>query len=99
LVVQRQQAAALGIMPRVEELLAGSIPTADEITEAFWQVCHGGQRRMAEYMLAHGADINGSPGYSDQTPLDVAGSLDTRRDTMISWLRDQGAKSAEKTRP
>ena len=25
---------------------------------AFWQACHGGERRMAEYLLALGADLN-----------------------------------------
>jgi uncharacterized protein len=89
-------AAALGLLPRVEELLTGiPAPTAEDITEAFWQACHGGQRRMAEYLLAKGADINGNPGYTDQSPLDAAGSVDTRRDTMIAWLRDQGARSAK----
>jgi len=94
------QAAALGMMARVEELLAGSpAPTADEITEAFWQACHGGQRRMAEYLLAHGADVNGHPGYSEKTPLEIAGSLDTRRDIMVSWLRRRGARSSNETLP
>lgn len=89
-------AAALGLLPGVEELLTGiPAPTAEDISEAFWQACHGGQRRMAEYLLAKGADINGHPGYTDQSPLDVAGSIDTRRDTMVDWLRDQGARSAK----
>ena len=36
-------AAALGIMPRVEDLLdATPPPSPDDITEAFWQACHGG---------------------------------------------------------
>ena len=46
-------AAALGIMPRVEELLAATPPPSpDDVTEAFWQACHGGQRRTAERLLA-----------------------------------------------
>jgi hypothetical protein len=36
-------------MPRVEELLtAAPAPSADDLTEAFWQACHGGQRRLEE---------------------------------------------------
>ena len=36
-------AAALGLMPQVEEFLAASpAPSPDDITEAFWQACHGG---------------------------------------------------------
>ncbi|WP_206915776.1 ankyrin repeat domain-containing protein [Alicyclobacillus suci] len=66
-------ASALGMLSRVEELIASNpSPTADEITAAFWQACHGGQRRVAEYLLNKGADINGVPDYSDQTPLDIA---------------------------
>jgi ankyrin repeat protein len=90
------QAAALGATERVEEFLAASPrPTAAEINEAFWQACHGGQRRTADYLLTRGADMNASPGYSKETPLDIAGALDTRKDRMVSWLRDLGARSAE----
>src|SRR5258707_6813069 len=50
-------AAALGMMSRVEELLAGDPPpTPRDINNAFWQACGGGQRRAAEYLLAKGAD-------------------------------------------
>jgi ankyrin repeat protein len=88
-------AAALGIMPRVEELLAATpAPSSDDITEAFWQACHGGQRRTAECLLASGADLNGTPGYSDQTPADVAAEPDTQRENLITWLHDQGVAQA-----
>jgi uncharacterized protein len=83
-------AAALGIMPRVEELLAASpAPSADDITEAFWQACHGGQRRAAERLLAGGADVNGTPGYSDQTAAEAAADLGTQRENLIAWLHDR----------
>jgi ankyrin repeat protein len=83
-------AAALGIMPRLEELLATDpAPSADDITEAFWQACHGGQRRTAERLLASGADLTGSPGYSDQTPAEVAAELDTQRENLVTWLHDR----------
>jgi len=91
-------AAALGMMPRVAELLAGDPPpTPREINDAFWQACAGGQRRVAEHLLAKGADINWVPDYAKRTPVDEAGSLDTRRRrlTLVSWLRDQGAKSGK----
>jgi hypothetical protein len=54
-------AAALGMMTRAEELLAASPPARQQLTDAFWQACHGGERRMAEYLLALGADLNGTP--------------------------------------
>jgi len=86
------KAAALGLEARVTELLdSDPRPTQDELNHAFWQACHGGQRRMAEYLLAWGADINAVPDHTDQTPLDIAGSRDTRRDILTDWLRDDGA--------
>ena len=83
-------AAALGIMPRVEELLAATPPPSpDDITEAFWQACHGGQRRTAERLLASGADLDGTPGYSDQTAAEAAAELGTQRENLVTWLRDR----------
>lgn len=89
-------AAALGMMPRVKELMASNpSPTDDDINGAFWQACHGGQRRVAKYLLSKGADINVVPDYTDQTPLDMARSIDTRRDTLVVWLESNGAKSSK----
>jgi hypothetical protein len=77
-------------MPRVEELLATDpAPSADEITEAFWQACHGGQRRTAERLLASGADLTGTPGYSDQAPAEVAAELGTQRENLVTWLQER----------
>ena len=50
---------------------------------------------MAEYLLGLGAELNGTPSWGDDTPLDVADSLDTGRDALVSWLRGQGAKSSK----
>jgi hypothetical protein len=87
------EAAALGDRPRAEELLASDPPpAADDINEAFWQACRGGQRRLAEYLLVCGADISSSPGYAaGRTPLQAAAEVDTRHQAVISWLREQGA--------
>jgi uncharacterized protein len=83
-------AAALGIMARVEELLATiPPPSPDDITEAFWQACHGGQRRTAERLLASGADLNGTPGYSDQTAAEVAAEPGTQRENLVTWLHNR----------
>jgi ankyrin repeat protein len=81
-------AAALGILPRVEELLVPD-PTADDLNEAFWQACHGGQRRAAELLLNRGADPSAVPGYSEQTAAQVAAALDTRRENLVSWLGER----------
>jgi uncharacterized protein len=85
-------AAALGLLPRVEELLSASPPpTAADINEAFWQACHGGQRRTAELLVRRGADATAVPGYAQQTALEIAGTLDTRREILTTWLREQAA--------
>jgi hypothetical protein len=89
-------AAALGIRSRAEELIAASPPDRQQLTDAFWQACHGGQRRMAESLLALGAELNGTPSWAQSTPLDAADGLDTGREGLVGWLRSQGAqKSAE----
>jgi uncharacterized protein len=48
----------------------------------------------AEHLLDRGADINRVPDFTDQSPLDAAGGLDTRRGTLVDWLRGQGARPA-----
>src|SRR5438132_9978071 len=63
-------AAALGMLARTEELLREA--SQEEINNAFWQACSGGQRRAAELLLAHGADLNWVPDYAKGTPLDQA---------------------------
>ncbi len=84
-------AAALGMLGRTEELLRGASP--EEINNAFWQACAGGQRRAAELLLVHGADLNWVPDYARGTPLDQAGSIDTGRQALVTWLRERGARS------
>jgi len=88
-------AAALGLLDRLEELLAAAPPTPDELNRAFWQACHGGQRRAAERLLARGADINTSPDYADNlSALDQVLKPDTRHELLADWLRDHGGKTA-----
>jgi ankyrin repeat protein len=94
------QAAALGMAERAVELLATDPPpTQEQLDAAFWQACHGGQLRMAQLLLARGADIDATPGYSDQTPIEIAGSADTRRGQLVTWLRERGATSARTPAP
>jgi len=86
------QAAALGMLGRTKDLLRGASP--EEINNAFWQACAGGQRRVAELLLAHGADLNWVPDYAKGTPLDQAHSIDTGRAALVSLLQERGAHSA-----
>jgi hypothetical protein len=88
-------AAALGMVERTQQLLAERPEAAGEVSAAFWHACAGGQRRAAEYLLAQGADLNWVPDYAEGTPLDAAGSRGTRRDNVVSWLRERGAISAK----
>jgi hypothetical protein len=60
------QAAALGMRPRIDELISAEPPTKQQLTDAFWQACHGGQRRMAEHLFVLGAELNGTPSLGRQ---------------------------------
>lgn len=90
------QAAALGLLDRVEaQLAADPPPTPHEITNAFWGACHGGQRLTAECLLQAGADRNWI-GHDHLTPLDAA--LRRGATELVAWLRDQGAESVPSRR-
>ena len=49
---------------------------------------------MAEYLLALGADLNGTPSWDGGTPLDVAGGVGTGREALLTWLRERGARNS-----
>ena len=90
-------AGALGLLDRLEELLAAN-PTPEEVSQGLWHACAGGQRRAAERLLAAGANLNWEPDYAHGTPLDAAGGLGTRQENVITWLKEQGARSASDNR-
>ncbi len=83
------QSAALGLMPRVEKFFASDMPPADDVTNAFWCACHGGQREAAEYLLKRGADLNWV-GYDNLTPIE-AGKRSHAED-VVEWLRGLGVR-------
>src|SRR6202035_3555149 len=80
-------AAALGMLARLDVIL-GSDPPAEQVSQAVWHACAAGQRRAAEYLLSRGADLNWEPDYARGTPLDSADGLGTRQENVISWLRE-----------
>ncbi|ALG15021.1 hypothetical protein AOZ06_24100 [Kibdelosporangium phytohabitans] len=84
------QAAALGLLDRLEQFLEPA--TQEDVDEAFWAACHGGQQRAAEVLLSRGARINWIPPWENLTPLDAAHR--TGADDLVQWLRDQGGTSA-----
>jgi uncharacterized protein len=87
-------AASLGLLDRLAQLL-GDKPSSQQVSQAFWHACSGGQRRAAEYLLGRGADLNWVPDDAKGTPLDAATGEGTQRQNLIGWLRERGAHSAE----
>jgi hypothetical protein len=86
-------AASLGMLDRLEDLLAPGIDQ-EQISQGFWHACAAGQRRAAERLLSAGADLNWVPDYAEGTALDAAAGLGTRQGNVIEWLRSKGAHSA-----
>ena len=83
------QSAALGLMDRLGEHFAGPAkPRADEVTNAFWHACHGGQIEAAQYLIERGADRNWI-GHGGLTPLDTA--LRSGNEQLVKWLQAEGA--------
>jgi hypothetical protein len=92
-------AAALGMTSTVGKFLdESSASSSEEINHAFWQACHGGYRRTAEFLVARGADLNWVPDYAKETPQEIAstGGLDTGREALVNWLREKGARGEAK---
>lgn len=86
------QSAALGLMDRVrDQMNHDPRPTEDDITNAFWCACHGGQREAAEYLLDRGANMNWI-GHDNLTALDTARRSEAHE--VAAWLVSRGAKSA-----
>lgn len=85
------EAAALGLVTRVEHLLGSGEVSAAPVTSSFWGACHGGHVDTAARLLDAGAEINWV-GYDDLTPLDAARRADA--DELVTWLLQRGAKPA-----
>ena len=86
------QAAALGLLDRVREICSTEPPPAPEqVTNAFWNACRGGQQATAEYLLDRGGDLNWV-GHDGKTPCDVA--RESGDDDLVRWLQAGGAKRA-----
>jgi len=93
------QAPGLGMLDLVAEFAAAPDLTAEDLNHAFWQACHGGARRTAEFLLALGADVNATPDHNDSTPLRIALSPDTRRQQLGEWLRSVEARDSADADP
>lgn len=85
------QAAALGVVDRVQQLCDATSPSAADLTNALWHASHGGQLATAQALAARGADVNWI-GHDHKTPLDLAHA--GQAEELIAWLRAAGAKRA-----
>ncbi|HEU5391476.1 MAG TPA: ankyrin repeat domain-containing protein [Streptosporangiaceae bacterium] len=80
-------AAGLGLLGDLQQRFSQAPDlTRDELNHAFWQACHGGHRRVAEYLLDHGADPHATPDHNDTPPIEIAAQPGTRRDLLVEWL-------------
>jgi ankyrin repeat protein len=88
-------ASALGMLDRLEELLRDPAnSTQDAINQGFWHACAAGQRRAAEFLLEHGADLAFTPAYGRGTVLDAARNHGTQPSNVIGWLEQLGVRTA-----
>jgi uncharacterized protein len=89
-------AAALGMTSRVDTFFhEGPAPSGQEVNHAFWQACRGGYRRTVEYLFARGVDLNWTPDYAKETPIEIASKagMDTGREALVTWLRTKTAQA------
>ena len=77
------EAAALGQLERVTQLVDEQRPSDAEITGAFWGACHGGRLQTAQYLLTCGADPRWV-GWDQLTPRDVA--VRANANDVVAWL-------------
>jgi hypothetical protein len=85
------QAAALGLLSVVrQQVSAEPPPPLEQVTNAFWHACRGGQLEVASYLFEHGADPHWV-GYDGKTPLAVA--RESGVVALIEWLEALTAKS------
>jgi ankyrin repeat protein len=86
--------AALGLMPAIMRRVEAIPLRPEELSGPFWNACHGGQLIAAQYLLAHGADLNLPAPWSGQTPLDIAEKAGWS--DVVAWLLEMGATRGKK---
>jgi ankyrin repeat protein len=81
--------AALGLMDAIAcRVEAAPSLRGNHLSGPFWNACHGGQLAAAQYLFAHGADLNWPAPWSGQTPLDIAEQAG--RSDVVAWLLENG---------
>jgi uncharacterized protein len=100
--VPLREAAALGLVDELERGLTEGPATAEDVDQAFWYACHGGQPATAELLLGRGADLQWVSHWDGLSPLDAAartaadltGDDRARADALVQWLVARGARGA-----
>jgi hypothetical protein len=69
----------------------------ETLSGPFWNVCHGGQLAAAQYLLAHGANLDWLAPWSGQTPRDVAEKAG--QSDVTAWLRRLARSAASAGEP
>jgi uncharacterized protein len=89
--------ASLGLTEHLRDYFGeATAPASDQVSDAFWAACHGGQLEAAEYLLDRGAALNWLPGWEQLTPLDAAAR--SGASDVITWLHSRGARTASDLR-
>ena len=78
------QAAALGLLDSVAAQARAAPP--EQLTNALWHACRGGQLRAAQYLIERGANPHWV-GHDGKTPLDVA--RESGAAALVEWLEAQ----------
>lgn len=95
------EAAGLGLTDRLSQLIdkgklekgpdggvLGDAFTKEELDQALWHACQGGNVRATKLLLANGASFEGKPDYvGDQSHEDVARSLGTQRQYLVEFIK------------
>ena len=83
------EAAVMGLLETVEQQFTDELrPSQEDVDDAFWGACHGGQQATAAFLLDHGANIN-CVCWDNLTPLQAAQRSEA--ETLANWLRENGA--------
>jgi len=85
------QAAALGLVDRVQHELAETSPSREDLDNALWCAAHGGQRETAELLLARGAD----PAWVGHDGLTAAAAAErSGARELATWLRERAGEDS-----
>ena len=97
---QTDDEAALGLIERLTARLTDAElgVTADELDQAFWYACHGGQLNAAILLAEQGANIDWTPPWEPLTPLDADGGV-KRRTTSTRVRSSDGWRSTPQAQP